>query len=44
MSTAFQGDEDVVVKSTGHLQVQLSLHVRLRVGACPEQVKLEVAD
>lgn len=42
MSTAFQGDEDVVVKSTGHLQVQLSLHVRL--GACPEQVELEVAD
>lgn len=42
MSTAFQGDEDVVVKSIGHLQVQLSLHVRL--GACPEQVELEVAD
>lgn len=43
MSTAFQGDEDVVVtESTGHLQVQLSLHVRL--GACPEQVELEVAD
>lgn len=44
MSTAFQGDEDVVVKSTGHLQVQLSSSLHVRLGACPEQVELEVAD